>query len=397
MNLFPQLSELSVSNHQDFNAGKFESAGEKVINEEQLTKAHAAITADKSLTNKKIQLSKSIDWGNIDVEKLTRAGVKFDERGLIHFPPEIFNSKTEKIGDFQYTYISLKNGKAFAEIRQKRSTGYSEYHGTVMPINSRPVLLLFDAKDNLFEAARTGDLESLKEGLSGGQTDLIEVCKDYNKNSLLHNATASPDTKTLEYLLDNGAKIETRDSRGRTPLFKAIENANVDNVRTLLEHGANKHAKDKEGNGILYHIFWSLVACLHLNQREAENKYVEIVKLLANHGMSKTDFALNSPLIGFVSVKAPKLVKACIECGADVNQSNGATRPLHHAIEEIKTKSQIDGYTFYEPLAASENKDILEMIEVLIDNGADLTLKDGHDETPISLAAKKNVELPLKK
>ena len=52
---------------------------------------------------------------------------------------------------------------------------------------------------------------------------------------------------SVEMLLDNGADIEARDQRGRTPLRIAVEFNKVGNVESLLERGADSRALANDG------------------------------------------------------------------------------------------------------------------------------------------------------
>jgi ankyrin repeat protein len=50
----------------------------------------------------------------------------------------------------------------------------------------------------------------------------------------------------IALLLDHGAKVNTRDVGGNTPLHLAISEGYDDIARVLLENGANPNAKNKE-------------------------------------------------------------------------------------------------------------------------------------------------------
>lgn len=65
---------------------------------------------------------------------------------------------------------------------------------------------------------------------------------------LLHNAAGDTNTGFLEELIRQGARINTRDKYGNTPLFAAVEEGNLVMVQALLVRGARQNFKNREGN-----------------------------------------------------------------------------------------------------------------------------------------------------
>ena len=55
----------------------------------------------------------------------------------------------------------------------------------------------------------------------------------------------------LDFLIENGAKIETRAQSGKTPLHIAAVYGNLKAVQCLLQHGARRDATDNEGMSAL--------------------------------------------------------------------------------------------------------------------------------------------------
>jgi ankyrin repeat protein len=56
----------------------------------------------------------------------------------------------------------------------------------------------------------------------------------------------------MKFLLDRGASIETRDTRGNTPLLAAIQYNSLDAVLALISQGADIHVKDTKGCGAVH-------------------------------------------------------------------------------------------------------------------------------------------------
>ena len=52
--------------------------------------------------------------------------------------------------------------------------------------------------------------------------------------------------EVVNYLLDNGSKIDAKSRSGRTPLYCAAFNGHFEVVKCLIENGANVNAKDND-------------------------------------------------------------------------------------------------------------------------------------------------------
>ena len=78
--------------------------------------------------------------------------------------------------------------------------------------------------------------------------------KDYLVRSLshLHVAARLGDLEAARWLLDNGAKMESRTRAGFTPLQMAVLNSRADSVKYLIERGADVHAKVGIGMGVMH-------------------------------------------------------------------------------------------------------------------------------------------------
>jgi len=63
----------------------------------------------------------------------------------------------------------------------------------------------------------------------------------------------------LEQLIAHGVSVHARNSQGRTPLLVVASDADPDErsangIRLLLRYGADLHAQDADGNGVLHHF-----------------------------------------------------------------------------------------------------------------------------------------------
>ncbi len=100
-------------------------------------------------------------------------------------------------------------------------------------------------------AIRQSSLEVAKELLKHGigVNDPVTSNRDYP----LHIATESRESSMLAMILKEGARIEARNKKGKTALAKLASNGGcVKLINTLLVHGAESRALDKNGKSALY-------------------------------------------------------------------------------------------------------------------------------------------------
>ena len=95
-------------------------------------------------------------------------------------------------------------------------------------------------------AGWNGMLGDLKRILAE-HPDAVRWTDDRSGMTALHGAAAQCKTEAILFLLENGAEINARDDKGRTPLMHAAGNGGRDHLQPLLDAGADIAAVDKEG------------------------------------------------------------------------------------------------------------------------------------------------------
>ena len=92
----------------------------------------------------------------------------------------------------------------------------------------------------LIYSARLGHLPSLKH--------LVENCKQREYlETPLREAAREGHLAVVDYLYENGAKIEAKNDYGETALHEASKNGNLPIVEYLLAKGAQLEAKTDDG------------------------------------------------------------------------------------------------------------------------------------------------------
>ena len=205
-----------------------------------------------------------------------------------------------------------------------------------------------------------------------------------------------------------GARVNTVDAEGMTPLLWAVHHADADLVRRLLQAGADANKANRYG-----------VSPLHAAATQAD---LPIVLALLNAGASPaaTFGAGETPLMTAARTGNAEIVRALIAAGADVNateQSEGQTALMwaaaenHAAVVEVLVEAGANvnartinhdfqkltpkpGNTIMErPLGAltalhlAARQGALEAADVLVRRGAELQAVDpAHNFTPLLTA-----------
>ncbi|MDB6056527.1 MAG: serine/threonine-protein phosphatase 6 regulatory ankyrin repeat subunit A-like isoform [Verrucomicrobiales bacterium] len=219
--------------------------------------------------------------------------------------------------------------------------------------------------------------------------------------SPLHQAVAKGDKAKVATLLEQGAKIDSRDSRGCTPLFIAAENGDADSVKELLAHGANpnKGALLKHGN-----------TPLHVAAQRGFDKVIELL-LTKYTNADLRNSAGQTPLMLAAWARHPQTVTLLIKNGANPSAYDRYGWAALHtpwnakpadsdytAVMEIlvANKARINAKTGvpfgYTPIMGAAMAGDKETVELLLDAGAKVNDADEHGQTALSYAEHKHYE-----
>jgi len=87
---------------------------------------------------------------------------------------------------------------------------------------------------DIHEAARTGNIEAVKQHIAAG-ADVN--AKDVDGINPLHYATWTDHKETVELLLDKGADVNAKDDGGDTPLDVAMLGNDKETADLIRKHG----------------------------------------------------------------------------------------------------------------------------------------------------------------
>jgi len=248
---------------------------------------------------------------------------------------------------------------------------------------------------------------------AGGEFALVDWIKDQEEKNKVQPETTLEEfmaaaeegnIKEIQRLIGEGIDIDSKDEDGFTAIHWAAQEGFEEVTKILIQKGADINSQDEEGSPPLE------VACLY--------NHFGIVKLLFNHNV---DITINND--GYTALHAaatasnPKMIEFLLDAGFDVNarDNNGTDwAPLHWAAEEGYAKAvkllvkrgadiysrNLEGFT---PLHLVSRNGYLDLVEFFVIEcnfqNLDVPLPDG--TTPLHLACmnqnKEVVELLVQK
>lgn len=172
--------------------------------------------------------------------------------------------------------------------------------------------------------------------------------RDSTGRSLLHHCC---NVDVARLLIDRGVSPDALDSKQATPLHRAAFNGNVELTDFLLSIGANPNSRDGRGRTALYELFNGVEFRVRASFKFGEEQFLKTANILLARGADP-----NIPTSHSQEGRNNKLLP--------VRSSRKGDTPLH--------------------LAAWAGEPAL--VRVLLDNGADPSLRNDFGVTPLQIA-----------
>lgn len=194
-----------------------------------------------------------------------------------------------------------------------------------------------------------------------------ELCKanipgDENECSVLHYAAWQDDPDLLAPFIDYIDDFEIRDALGWTPLMTAVNRGCYQNAKMLLSHGAKVDCDDMKG--------MTLVADA-MNYAD-----LELIELLVEHG------ALLNATPEMFAEDEEKQPFHLLNFAVD----DGLVDVAKYLLEKGQVPLNTLDYTGWAPLHLAAGHNNLELLNLLLEKGADANIKDVDGNTPLAWA-----------
>ena len=240
---------------------------------------------------------------------------------------------------------------------------------------------------------------------------------------ILHRAARHHDSAVIEKQLEKGAKPNTLDPRGQTPLEVALHEKDWDSALILLEHGANPNAPRFHARTFLSYAIW--FAPIHVVQAildagadvnadyqqwtppayAVNNDRVDVLRVLLAHPECDPNRVVQggwTPLAAAAADNQAEAVQALTECPrVDVNHPNdrgetplGMAAKAGHTevVRALLTRDDCDvnlpNKKGYAPLHLAAMRGRTEEAKLLVEHGAVVDARESRGLTPFLLAAR---------
>lgn len=224
----------------------------------------------------------------------------------------------------------------------------------------------------------------------------------------LHVCAGHAPVGVLEQMLAAGADADGVDRYGQTPLMQAAAHGKLDNIALLLQHGAAVNRVTNDGLTPLFYAAESkaLEPVLAIINAGGDAGYIgpqdtTLVQMASYHGnhalvawlveqgidLAARDRHGYQLLHAAIIANQPALVTTLINHGADVNALTGPSRiELRLEPDAVGTDNAFSA-PIKPPLIMATELGLTDLMQLLVDAGADINFRMDDDGTDIVLAA----------
>lgn len=239
----------------------------------------------------------------------------------------------------------------------------------------------------LMIASHVGNVEVIESLLASGAR--VNDWENSKSHTALMFAVAENHLAAAQLLIENGAITTARSINNFTPLLFAAQKGNMEIASLLLANGADANESAPDGIAGNTNARWNLVPDTLASALlvAIDSAHEDMALILLRHGANPNlDGAGRTALHSAVQQQMPTLVRALIARGANPNARLARALPVFSRVILIDNGlavSKIGATPFF--LAAGYGD--IEIMDILVTDGADPLLTSEDGTTPLMVAA----------
>jgi ankyrin repeat protein/WD40 repeat protein len=301
----------------------------------------------------------------------------------------------EEKNDIEILKILIEKG---ADLNAKRPDGYTPLLMAFEYSNNVLAQLLIDSGANpnikssgfnykypefsiLHFAVKNNLIDRIKILLSSKKLNINT--QNYHGETPLHFAVQSKNTEVIKLLLKSGADVNIQDRYYQSPIFYCGDSLSY--YKLLVEHGANINQTNFKKENVLQ----AYPKMPRKWDEKIELDYKILVKYLLDAGIDINHQNIDGKtLLHYaVSIVNNDFFKLLIQNGADVNIKDKNKRSPFQYLLDRQISWDLNERFFYN----SEIKINWDMIDLFINNHADINARNKDGNTPLLLAGKDSI------
>lgn len=255
---------------------------------------------------------------------------------------------------------------------------FFSYEKLLLKYNANPNKFPKDEKSPLLNAIYSNNIELVNLLLEKGAD--MNALSGYYKETPLHAAADEGYYEIVKLLVEKGANVNTvSDSSKETALAVAACENSYETVKYLLEHGAKPNIKNKYGSTAL---------------NELTYEDIEIFKILVEHGAdvnSKDDNGF-TPLMVAAACSRLDVVQLYLDYKPDFSVRSKDGNNIFHAMMYWTLPHIVYGISDNGSWVEGSGLDN-ELVQLLVEKGVDINGKNGEGLTAIQIACVNRFDL----
>lgn len=302
------------------------------------------------------------------------------------------------VGDRKF-FCNEYNGKCrslFWDRQQSKPALWDESNSSLKNCQDNGCHVNKNATNEFLQYLIDNDLESMKKLFAKGAVDINE---QYENGTFIHFAIENGDTEMVTFLIEAGADIFVKVTLGivagsenvelfedDTLLHVAIRHNEIDIVKLLVKEGIDVNSRNAYGETPL--------------QLAAEFSEVKTLKFLLKNGAKINEHGFNELTAIHRAVMSSNIenIKFLVKKGADINDVDYQNKTVLHLanydnielvmyladnVKDINARDELKRTCLH---YAAYNSNNINVINYLIEKGANITLTDKDGRTPLIYA-----------